>query len=331
MEEHFTGAANLIFRAALLESSSMQPPLAVDLRQTDTCWRVSSVVHLLHKKLGFVQKPQPSKKTVAVDLWAAILHERGVDQDMQEALETQCSLLGIDEDSACTIECSLFTHDEEYLRDITGKAANSVYRSACSRASCGRRIHNAGLTVNLRSERHEDMCDIASTLYNKLRRFGNTKTKHEFAQEIWALVQSKLDTVPSHRFEEKSGKIWLDWSCPLKIPGMAATAEAAGGTNAAAAAAAAGPAAVVGDVGESEVGESEVGESGAEPTIAVCISGAIRSFPRDCFRKSFEQFRTEMPPFDCFMVLKTVCHRGSIMNSREAIKQVRVVSGLQVQ
>lgn len=40
------------------------------------------------------------------------------------------------------------------------------------------------------------------------------------------------------------------------------------------------------------------------PSLAVCISGAVRTFPSACFRQSFDRFRLAMPPFDVFLVLK---------------------------
>ena len=51
------------------------------------------------------------------------------------------------------------------------------------------------------------------------------------------------------------------------------------------------------------------------PSLAVCISGAVRSFPREAFRASFDQFRKEMPPLDVFVVLKMTCFMGTLLNS----------------
>jgi hypothetical protein len=76
-----------------------------------------------------------------------------------------------------------------------------------------------------------------------------------------------------------------------------------------------------GDGDEDEDGDSTSSNPDSPPpTIAVCMSGAVRSFPRDAFRASFEQFRKEMPPFDVFVVLKMSCAMGTLLNSEEGVE-----------
>ena len=55
------------------------------------------------------------------------------------------------------------------------------------------------------------------------------------------------------------------------------------------------------------------------PSLAVCISGAVRSFPREAFRASFDQFRKEMPPLDVFVVIKMTCFMGTLLNSDDGV------------
>ena len=50
------------------------------------------------------------------------------------------------------------------------------------------------------------------------------------------------------------------------------------------------------------------------PGVAICISGGVRSFPREAFRASFDKFRKEMPPSDVFLVLKMTLHSGTDQN-----------------
>ena len=57
------------------------------------------------------------------------------------------------------------------------------------------------------------------------------------------------------------------------------------------------------------------------PAVAVCLSGAVRSFPREAFRASFRRFRDEMPPLDVFAVLKMSCGMGTLLNSVEGVEQ----------
>lgn len=55
--------------------------------------------------------------------------------------------------------------------------------------------------------------------------------------------------------------------------------------------------------------------------LAICISGSIRSFPREIFRKSFENFRNNMPEFDVFIVLRTEDNKNTLMNNEKSIDE----------
>lgn len=55
--------------------------------------------------------------------------------------------------------------------------------------------------------------------------------------------------------------------------------------------------------------------------IALCISGSIRSFPREIFRKSFENLKNNMPEFDVFVVLKTEDNKNTLMNNEKSIDE----------
>ena len=56
------------------------------------------------------------------------------------------------------------------------------------------------------------------------------------------------------------------------------------------------------------------------PSLAVCVGGAVRSFPRQAFRQSFAAFRKRMTPLDVFVVLKMSCHHGTLLNSAEGVE-----------
>jgi hypothetical protein len=198
LQVYFTDSANRIFRAALLDSFSIhKPSITVKLSgpgwliKFEAYWRVQLIVHQLHKKIASVCLPAPSKKTVAEDLCGLV----------NPQLDQECSLRRIDTDSLCEIEFSPITVTEDDLRKLLLEAANSLYRSACENASCAANLHEEGL---------EDVSDVADSLWNKLKQYGNTRTKKDLAKEIWSGVESKLDRVPEHRIVEttttKKGK-----------------------------------------------------------------------------------------------------------------------------
>lgn len=74
------------------------------------------------------------------------------------------------------------------------------------------------------------------------------------------------------------------------------------------------------DSGSSKSSSEDDSQPDGPPALAVCISGAVRSFPRETFRASFRQFCKEMPPLDVFVVLKMTCEMGTLLNSEEGVE-----------
>ena len=80
------------------------------------------------------------------------------------------------------------------------------------------------------------------------------------------------------------------------------------------------------NIDEKDSSSSEDSEDGDDdetrPALAVCVSGGVRSFPREAFRTSFQAFRRKMPPMDVFVVLKMSCDdMGTLLNSEEGVEQ----------